>query len=152
MTLGTVCDRVRAQVSLELDCELSQFERAMIRVHLARCGDCRSFAAAVRAFTVGLRAAPAEWPSGPISVPLSTKRLTHWPIRGLAQTGMAAMILLGVFGIVSEGERLDSTSLQPATQNLFHAAWSPDVEQAQLVTGAPKLWRVGSRHGVLFTS
>ena len=63
-----VCDRVRAQISLELDGELSQLERAMLTSHLARCTDCRVFEAEVTAFTHALRAAPLETLSVPISI------------------------------------------------------------------------------------
>ncbi len=55
-----VCDRVRAQVSLGLDGELSQLETRMIAAHLSRCADCAAFEEDVRTFTSELRAAPME--------------------------------------------------------------------------------------------
>jgi predicted anti-sigma-YlaC factor YlaD len=53
-----VCDRVRGQVSVMLDGELSQLEQRMVASHLARCGDCRMFEESVREFTVQMREAP----------------------------------------------------------------------------------------------
>ena len=38
-----ICDRVRSQVSLSLDGELSELERMMVARHLERCVDCRAF-------------------------------------------------------------------------------------------------------------
>ena len=40
----TVCSRVREQVSLELDGELSQLEQRMLGAHLERCGGCAAYA------------------------------------------------------------------------------------------------------------
>ena len=44
----SVCARVREQVSLELDGELSQLEQRMLGAHLERCGACATYAADVR--------------------------------------------------------------------------------------------------------
>ena len=63
-----VCDRVRAQISVGLDGELSQLERAMLASHLARCAGCARYEQDVTAFTQALRAAPLEPLSRPIVV------------------------------------------------------------------------------------
>ena len=59
-----VCDRIRHEVSLELDDELSQLERAMLESHLRRCEACRSFRDDLASFTQELRDAPLEEFSG----------------------------------------------------------------------------------------
>ena len=57
-------------VSLRLDGELSELEEAMLRRHVAGCGDCQAFAATAESFTSLLRSAPLE-PSAPFSRPRS---------------------------------------------------------------------------------
>ena len=54
----TVCSRVREQVSLELDGELSQLEQRMLGTHLERCPRCAAYAADVRDVTERIRNAP----------------------------------------------------------------------------------------------
>lgn len=54
------CDRARQWASIELDGELSAFERVLLRAHLADCASCREFHAGVRDFTTALRTAPDE--------------------------------------------------------------------------------------------
>jgi anti-sigma factor RsiW len=55
-----ICDRVRGQVSLELDGELSELERMMVARHLERCGDCRAFRDGVLEVTNRIRSTPLE--------------------------------------------------------------------------------------------
>jgi predicted anti-sigma-YlaC factor YlaD len=55
-------------VSLELDDELSQLERAMVESHLRRCTGCRAFRDDVRSFTHEIREAPLETWSGRLLV------------------------------------------------------------------------------------
>ena len=66
--LPVVCERVRMQVSLELDGELSMLEKRMLDAHLARCADCRAYADEVVSFTTELRSAPFERFDGNIVV------------------------------------------------------------------------------------
>jgi hypothetical protein len=68
------CERARAQASLALDCELSEHERAQLRTHLSRCGDCAAFVGGLRNLTVELRGAPLPQPSRPL-VPRRPHRL-----------------------------------------------------------------------------
>jgi predicted anti-sigma-YlaC factor YlaD len=90
-----VCIRVREQVSLELDGELSQLERRMLEGHLARCADCGAYADDVKKFTTELRTAPLE----PIRRPV----IVHCPRRislARAQVGLAAAVMIAVVGSV----------------------------------------------------
>lgn len=92
-----VCDRVRGQVSLRLDGELSQLESRMVDAHLARCADCREFEADVADVTTRLRAAPLELLSEPIAV--SRSRRT-WASR--AQVSMVAGVAVAILGVASQ--------------------------------------------------
>jgi predicted anti-sigma-YlaC factor YlaD len=66
---SATCERVRAQIALELDREFSQLERARRVSHVAHCGECRAFEADLAAFTQLLRDAPPERPSRAFTVP-----------------------------------------------------------------------------------
>jgi anti-sigma factor RsiW len=138
--LPIVCDRVRGQVSLLLDGELSQLEQRMVAGHLERCADCREFAAAVRTFTEELRSAPLESPRWPIVV----RRTRRVPVSGI-QASAAAVIVVGVLGLASQIGVPDHTnrdaSQRSSAANLFRAtSWQPEVELAQIepVAGAVK--------------
>jgi anti-sigma factor RsiW len=90
----TVCSRVREQVSLELDGELSQLEQRMLATHLERCARCAVYAEDVRDFTDRVRNAPRAVMQRPVVVrrrsPLTTVRL---------QVGVAAAFALAALGL-----------------------------------------------------
>lgn len=90
----TVCTRVREQVSLELDGELSQLEQRMLAAHLDRCPRCAAYAADVRDFTERMRTAPQAFPQRPVVV---RKRSALSAIR--LQTGVAAAFALAALGL-----------------------------------------------------
>ena len=64
----TVCARVREQVSLELDGELSHLELRMLGTHLDRCARCAVYAADVRDVTERIRSAPHALMQRPVVV------------------------------------------------------------------------------------
>lgn len=90
------CDRIREWISLELDCDLSRIERALVDRHVAGCAECRAFAADVHAFTGALRAAPLELLEQPISLP-SRVRVTARSF----QVAAAAAVAIAAVGLTS---------------------------------------------------
>jgi anti-sigma factor RsiW len=90
----TVCTRVREQVSLQLDGELSQLEQRMLGAHLERCSRCAAYASDVRDVTERIRNAPRAVMLRPVVVrrlrPLTTVRL---------QVGVAAAFALAALGL-----------------------------------------------------
>jgi hypothetical protein len=90
----SVCSRVREQVSLELDGELSQLEIKMLVSHLERCSACATYADDVRDFTERIRTAPQHTLRRPVIVrrsrTLTTTRL---------QIGVAAAFALAALGL-----------------------------------------------------
>ncbi len=93
-----VCQRIREQVSLRLDDELSQLEERMLASHLDRCADCRMFEQSVREFTDQLRAAPLESPRQPILVRRARRRVSLTA----AQVSAAATLAVAVLGVLSQ--------------------------------------------------
>jgi anti-sigma factor RsiW len=105
---SVICDRVRSQISLELDDELSQLERAMVSAHLQRCTECRAYRDDVATLTSALRSAPLESMEYPI-----TLRRPRRAIGARLQAGAAAavaVVALGVAGkLASEPQSQDSS-------------------------------------------
>lgn len=102
---SVVCDRVRSQVSLRLDGELSQLEVRMVDAHLARCPECKAFEAGAVTITELLRAAPLE----PLAEPVVIRRPGRtWVAR--AQIGMAAAFALVFFGAATQFADRGATS------------------------------------------
>jgi predicted anti-sigma-YlaC factor YlaD len=89
-----VCSRIREQVSLQLDGELSQLERRMLASHLGRCADCRAFADDVMSFTDKLRHAPMERLERPVVV-TSRRRIST----ARFQVGIAAAFAFAALGL-----------------------------------------------------
>lgn len=54
------CERAREWASLELDNELSTFERALLDAHLEGCRTCTEFRSTISGLTGALRSAPHE--------------------------------------------------------------------------------------------
>ena len=94
---SVVCDRVRSQISLRLDGELSQLESRMLDSHLVRCAECRAFEIGAAAVTEQLRSAPLE----PLAEPVVIRRPARtWFAR--TQVGMAAALALVFFGAATQ--------------------------------------------------
>ena len=109
------CSRVRAQVSLQLDDELSQLERRMVSAHLERCYDCSLFAEEVEEFTLALRAAPPV----PLGYPIAVRRPRRVSILRM-QAGVAAVLAVVAVGLASQ---VTPSSSGKATQS----EWSVTV-------------------------
>jgi anti-sigma factor RsiW len=94
VSTSVVCERVRSQVSLELDGELSQLEQRMLGLHLERCARCAAYASDVRDITDRIRTAPHAVMGRPVVVrrrgSLTTVRL---------QVGVAAALALAALGL-----------------------------------------------------
>jgi anti-sigma factor RsiW len=90
-----VCERVRAQVSFELDGELSELERRMLDAHLARCPTCQTYSADVTSFTTQLRNAPLE----PVGRSVQVHRPGHASLARV-HVGLAAAVAIAVVGSV----------------------------------------------------
>lgn len=90
----SVCARVREQVSLELDGELSQLEQRMLAAHLERCSACVTYADDVRDLTERIRSAPLHSMRRPVVV----RRSRHLSTTRI-QVGIAAAFALAALGL-----------------------------------------------------
>jgi predicted anti-sigma-YlaC factor YlaD len=92
---SVVCERGREWISLRLDGELSELAQKMLDSHLARCAECRAFAAEAAATTQLLRSTPLEQLERPLTLP-HTRRFALSMRRVSAMAASAAAIALGV--------------------------------------------------------
>ena len=101
--LHTVCARVREQVSLELDGELSQLEHRMLATHLERCARCAAYAADVRDVTARIRNAPYAVMQRPIVVrrrrAVTTMRLPPILLYVFRRLAIGLVVLFGISAV-----------------------------------------------------
>jgi len=111
-----LCERTCGWISLDLDGELSGFERALMKAHLGRCADCAAFAAEAAATTVLLRAAELEPVPQPVSPPIRRRAGA-----GALRLGSAAAVALGALGLagsLSDSSGVDTLSFPQHTSAL----------------------------------
>ena len=107
MTESAACNRARNWLSLQLDAELSQLERALLDSHLARCPDCAAAGERLEAVTVAIRSAPPQRPPG-LTVPRLRTRgslRAFYAAAGAAVTAtvaLAGVALVGALHFVPE--------------------------------------------------
>jgi predicted anti-sigma-YlaC factor YlaD len=111
-----VCHRIRNEVSLELDDELSQLERAILESHLRRCAACRSFRDDLLSFTQEIREAPLQEYSGlPLAVP--RRKRVHADALTVASVAATIAVALGLgltVGGLGAGNSRATQSVRPA--------------------------------------
>jgi len=128
------CEQVRERVSLDLDGELSGFERVLVDRHLASCAGCKAFAAQAGSFTQRLRAAPLVELERPVSVParrsfrLETMRFAAAAAAALA-VGVGALVAsLGESGDVTRAVATLDLSVD-VNQGLMKARQRSELEK-----------------------
>ena len=92
------CARASEWASLRLDDQLSDFEEVLLEAHLARCAECRAFAATISGLTYSLRAAELRQPTFAFDPPRSARGRT-FALRAVSAAAVVAVV--GVSGLVS---------------------------------------------------
>jgi predicted anti-sigma-YlaC factor YlaD len=134
-----VCDRVRAQVSLGLDGEISQLERAMLSSHLERCATCRAYQVETLAFTAALRAAPLEPLGRTITVQRPRRSLVGMRAQVAAAAALVVAALIGAGQLVRGG----SPELEPVVPTRTQITQLPTQRQLEREQLILKRARVG---------
>ena len=120
--LPHTCERVREQLSLALDGELSQLEDAHLDAHLAKCASCQTFGAEIGATARMIRTAPLEEPSFQIVIP-GRNRIAR---RSLQVAAAAAVIVAAGVGSLDLANR----EAQRSTAPVFPTHAVPQVSDA----------------------
>ena len=94
------CERTRQWVSAALDSELSQFERALVKSHVARCAGCRAFEEGAWAVTAVVRSTPPVELSHLVHLP-ARRRLAWRSPTAVARLGSAAAAI--IVSVISVG-------------------------------------------------
>ena len=125
-THPVACERVRSQVSLEVDGELSQLERAMVAAHVLRCADCRGYRADVHAFTRALRAAALE-----AAPAVTVRRYRRSTAATRFHAGVAAAMAFAVIGVATQivQSRPDGSSI--SSFQVIHFQTQNELEREQ---------------------
>ena len=97
--LSGACGFAREHISLQLDGELSEFDRAALNAHLERCGRCRAYADSMAEVTGHLRVAALEQPEIPVVLPHRAR--IRVPLRAVQVAAAAAVA--AVVGVTSAG-------------------------------------------------
>src|SRR5262245_65397583 len=89
------CERARQWASIELDGELSTFERVLLRAHLAHCPPCREFRTDTNGLTHALRMAPLEQLDHPVEISRVRRRGLRLRLAPAAAAMAVALVGLG---------------------------------------------------------
>ena len=100
------CDRARFWLSLQLDDELSGFERHLLGAHLRRCEDCRAYEVGVGVAAAVLRSEPFESLERPILLPPAHSRFRVVRLTAsVAAAAFVAVAVTGVFAVTGSNQR-----------------------------------------------
>jgi anti-sigma factor RsiW len=97
----TPCERAAEWISLDLDGELSDRDRAALARHVGHCPACARLLATTAAITSLLRTSPLEPPPRPIVVPAPAHRWGAIPRRGAASAVAIACALAAALALVA---------------------------------------------------
>ncbi len=150
----TACERARQWLSLELDDELSELERAALHRHLARCGRCSAIRTEIAGFTQLIRAAAPVQSLRPVVVERPRAARARVVRRTAAALVLAATIAgsAGVFVLPEATPPRSSSALELATPQerlkfaeaeRVRAEPQPIASSTQL--SAPPLWPFAAR-------
>jgi ferric-dicitrate binding protein FerR (iron transport regulator) len=96
----SACERASVWMSLELDGELSQVERALLAAHTRRCAACARARQDFDTLTSMVRTTPLEAPARVFSIPVRRRRVTG------VRVGAAAALVAVAVGLGSLGASL----------------------------------------------
>jgi len=118
------CERASEFVSLELDGELSLFERAILRRHLQRCERCAVSSYQITALTEMVRTAPVEQIRVSIDIWRRRRRVSR-VVQSVAATAAVATVAIW-FGIGASRSIREHTPVSPVGSGSAAGAVSDD--------------------------
>src|SRR5262245_1876100 len=142
-----MCERAREWASLQLDSELSELERSMLRAHTRRCSACAEYVLEIDAITEKLRRARLE--PVPHQVVLPLRRSFGWVNRAL-QAGVATAAVVGITAglALQVGSRPTPRGLLDQRMPNSSITRGPNSQNDELIR-APKLATFKGQFGIL---
>lgn len=134
MVRQPACDRARTWLSLRLDGELSEIERALLEAHLARCERCSAAAAGTEAVTRAIRAVPLESPTVRLSVPRLRARGSLHAFYGAAAAMLSTVVVLTGLGSFGAMQLLGRSGAAPKLDRVSAVA-NGTSDDMQLLAG-----------------
>lgn len=113
--LTAECERARNRVSLGLDGELSQVEKALLRAHVGRCAACAGFARELGGLTEQIRRTPLVHPQRGAYEPMDV------PVRRRS-SGMRVLRLSAAVAAVAVAAGLGSLAGSLSSRGPAHVA------------------------------
>jgi predicted anti-sigma-YlaC factor YlaD len=127
------CERARQWASIELDNELSTFERVLLRAHLTGCPPCREFRSGIKGVTGTLRSEPLV----PLESMIDINRFRR-PRRRLRLAPAAAAVAVAAVGLgsilASSAVRSGSVAAGPAQVPVVSSAIGAGLDTMNLST------------------
>jgi predicted anti-sigma-YlaC factor YlaD len=137
------CDRARQRVSIDVDGELSEFERALVDAHLASCQPCSEFRREIAGLTQTVRAAPSIELTRPIEIARLRRR---YGLRLAPAAAAMAAVVVGLGSLVASTQ-LRSGSVGNAV--IHHArSFKFDPDTAAAAIREPTVTRVVAQSAV----
>jgi anti-sigma factor RsiW len=124
------CERARMWAALLPDGELSQFERRILEVHLARCADCASHASQLAAIVAVVRDTPSESMRSPVEV-VGRPRLGWGHVKRFA-IGSGAAAAVAVIAVVATSLAQRAPQQVQQAPTLIIATPTSDGDEATL--------------------
>jgi len=142
-----MCERAREWASLQLDSELSELERSMLRAHTRRCSACADYVLEIGAITETLRR--TELVPVPNAVVLPLRRSFAWVNRAL-QAGVATAAVVGITAglALQVGSRPTPRGLLDQRLPDNAIVRGPNSENDKLIR-APKLAAIKGQYSVV---
>jgi predicted anti-sigma-YlaC factor YlaD len=112
------CQRTREAVSLDLDGKLSEFERAFLDAHIARCGACADYRHDVVALTSLVRAQPLEPLGHGVTLTHASRASRRRSLRLGTRSAAAALVLVGILASTQFAASPPMFSLRPGSSNV----------------------------------
>jgi hypothetical protein len=134
------CERARECASLRLDGELSEFERALLVAHFARCEPCQSFARELESATNHVRSTPLARLGQPIVLPSRRRLISRRPVE-IAAAAALMLTTLGVAGALRSVEASNPTLSfgAPGVSNTLESREFSDIRREMLRPPARKI-------------
>ena len=128
------CDWARQWASIDVDGELSEFERALLDAHLAGCQSCTEFRQEIAGLTQAVRVAQAAQLTRPIEIARVRRRyglrLAPYGMRLAPAAAVMTVAVLGLGSLVASTQLRSGSVGKAVAQHARSFKFDPDTAAA----------------------